>query len=47
MWDHALGIKLYITLAKLGILPEDGPMGTETCRRFYGIFGILICVNIF
>ena len=26
-----------VTLARLDILPEDGPMGTETCRRFYEI----------
>ena len=36
-----------VTLARLDILPEDGPTGTETCRRFYGIFSILMCVNIF
>ena len=36
-----------VTLARLDILPEDGPTGTETCRRFYGIFSILICVNMF
>jgi len=23
-----------VTLAKLDLLPEDGPMGTETCRSF-------------
>jgi len=36
-----------VTLARLDILPEDGPMGTETRRRFYGIFSILMCVNMF
>ena len=36
-----------VTLARLDILPEDGPTGTETCRRFYGIFSILMCVNMF
>jgi len=36
-----------VTLASLDILPEDGSTGTETCRRFYGIFVILMCVNMF
>jgi len=36
-----------VTLARLDILPEDGPTGTETCRSFYGTFGILMCVNMF
>ena len=36
-----------VTLARLHILPEDGPTGSETCRRFYGIFSILMCVNMF
>jgi hypothetical protein len=27
-----------VTLARLDILPADGPTGTETCRRFYEIF---------
>jgi len=35
-----------VTLERLDILPEDGPTGTETCRRFYGIFNILMCVWI-
>ena len=26
-----------VTLARLDILPEDGPTVTETCRRFYEI----------
>jgi len=26
-----------VTLARLDILPEDGPTGTETCRRFMEI----------
>ena len=26
-----------VTLARIDILPEDGPMVTETCRRFYEI----------
>ena len=36
-----------VTLARLDILCEDGPTGTETCLRFYGIFSILMCVNMF
>ena len=36
-----------VTLARLDLPPEDGPTGTETSRRFYGIFSILMCVNIF
>ena len=36
-----------VTLARLDILPEDGSAGTETCRRFCGIFSILMCVNMF
>jgi hypothetical protein len=27
----------HITLARIDILPEDGPTVTETCRRFYEI----------
>ena len=26
-----------VTLARIDILPEDGPTVTETCRRFYEI----------
>jgi hypothetical protein len=38
----------YISVhVRLDILPEDGPLGTETCRSFIGIFSILMCVNIF
>jgi hypothetical protein len=36
-----------VTLARFGVLPEDGPLGTETCRSFIGIFSILMCVNMF
>jgi len=36
-----------VTLARLEILPEDGPTGTETCRSFYRIFSILMVVNMF
>jgi len=36
-----------VTLARLDILLEDGPTGTETCQRFYGIFSILMCANMF
>jgi len=36
-----------VTLSRLDILPEDDPTGTETCRRLYGIFSILMCVNMF
>ena len=36
-----------VTLARLDLLPEDGPMGIETCPRFYGIFSILMCVDMF
>jgi len=36
-----------VTLARLDKLPEDGPTGTEVFRRFYGIFNILMCVNMF
>jgi len=36
-----------VTLAMLDILPEDGPTGTETCRRFHGIFSILMFFLIF
>ena len=35
-----------VTLTRLNILPEDRTIGTETCRRFYGIFSILLCVNV-
>ena len=37
---------ILVTLARLDVLPEDGPLGTETCRSFIGIFGILMCVNM-
>jgi len=36
-----------VTFSRLDKLPEDGPTGTETCQRFYGIFSILMCMNIF
>jgi len=36
-----------VTLARLDVLPEDSPTGTETCRRFYRIFSVLMCVNMF
>jgi len=35
-----------VTLARLYVLPEDGPLGTETRRSFIGIFSILMCVNV-
>jgi len=36
-----------VTLAGLDLLPEDSPTGTKTCRMFYGIFSILMYVNMF
>ena len=36
-----------LTLARRDKLPEDGPTETETCRRFYEILNILMCVNVF
>jgi len=36
-----------LTLARLDVLPEDGPLGIETYRSFIGIFSILMCVNMF
>jgi len=38
---------IVVTLAKPDVLPEDGPLGTETCRSFIGIISILMCVNMF
>jgi hypothetical protein len=35
-----------VTLARIDILPEDGPTGTETFRRFYEILAFLMCVNM-
>ena len=41
------GIFLAFAKAMLDVLPEDGPMGTETCRSFMEFFSILMCVNMF
>ena len=38
-----------VTLARIDILPEDGPTVTETCRRFYEILAfwcVWICFRI-
>ena len=29
-----------VTIMWLDVLPEDGSLGTETCRNFIGIFSI-------
>ena len=39
-------INMYTYVSYVGAC-EDGPTGTETCRRFYGIFSILMCVKCF
>jgi len=36
-----------VALARLDVLPEDGPVRTETCWSFNGIFNILMCVKSF
>ena len=41
--DHPQGVRQ----ALLDVLPEDGSLGTETCRSFIGNFNILMCVNMF
>ena len=37
---------IVVTLVGLDVLPEDGPMGTETFRSFME-FSILMCVKMF
>ena len=32
-----------VHLARLDILPEDGPTGTETCRRFMKFLHFNVC----
>ena len=32
-----------VTLARLDILPEDGPMGTETCLIFMEFYHFIVC----